>query len=129
MRGGLFSTLKEDRYIAQLIKHNFNEMFAAWKDVEIDYEWSGFACLNRSRLPFIGSIPEMQGTFAGFSYHENGIAMGTYFGALLSDLAMGQTPSGPYSSAMRQVSKKFPFGRYRRQLLRQIYQWKAWQDR
>jgi glycine/D-amino acid oxidase-like deaminating enzyme len=41
MRGGLFSTRKEDRYIARLIRRNFGEMFAAWKDVEIDYEWYG----------------------------------------------------------------------------------------
>ena len=121
MRGGLFSTPKEDRNIAQLIRRNFNEMFAAWKDVAIDYEWSGLACLNRSRLPFVGSIPMMKGAFAGFAYHGNGIAMGTYSGALLCELAMGQKPSGPYSSAMHQVPQRFPFGRYRRQVLRPTY--------
>ena len=104
-------------------------MFAAWKDVAIDYEWSGLACLIRSRLPFVGSIPMMKGAFAGFAYHGNRIAMGTYSGALLCEYAMGQKPSGPYSSAMHQVPQRFPFGRYRRQVLRLIYQWNAWQDR
>jgi glycine/D-amino acid oxidase-like deaminating enzyme len=129
MRGGLFSTRNEDNYIAQLIRRNFNKMFAAWKDMKIDYEWSGLACLNQSRLPFVGPIPQMKGAFTGFFYHGNGISMGTYSVALLSDLAMGQTPSGPYSSAMHQVPQRFPFGRYRQQILRPIYQWKAWQDR
>ena len=129
MRGGLFSTHKVDRYIARLIRRNFTEIFEAWKDVEIDYEWSGLACLNRSRLPFVGPIPDMDGAFAGFAYHGNGIAMGIFSGAFLSDLAMGHRPSGPYSSAMQQVPQRFPFGRYRRQILRPIYQWKAWQDR
>lgn len=31
MRGGLFSTRKENRYIEQLIRRNFNKVFAAWK--------------------------------------------------------------------------------------------------
>lgn len=40
MRGGLFSTYKVDRYITRLIRLSFTEMFEAWKDLEIDYEWS-----------------------------------------------------------------------------------------
>ena len=69
-------------------------MFAACKNVEGDYEWSGNACLDRLRLPFAGTIPEIEGAFAGFASHGDGIAMNTYSASLLSDLAIGQTPQG-----------------------------------
>ena len=72
----------------------FYQMFAACKNVEVDYEWSGLACLDRLRLPFAGPIPEIEGAFAGFAYHGDGIAMNTYSASSLSDLAIGQTPQG-----------------------------------
>ena len=129
MRGGLFATQGERKMIEKEIRANFNAMFPAWSGVEIEHEWYGLLCLNRSKTPYVGAIPDMQGAFAGFGYHGNGVGMGSYAGALLADLARGVAPERPYPQAMRTVPKRFPLGPYRRHLMRPLYQWMAWQDR
>ena len=129
MRGGLFATADERHGIQKQIRANFNAMFPAWSDVDIEHEWYGLLCLNRSKTPYVGAIPDMPGAFAGFGYHGNGVAMGSYAGALLADLVCGVTPDRPYPQALRTVPKRFPLGPYRRHLMRPLYQWMAWQDR
>ena len=73
----------------------FSEMFPAWRDVTIDYEWSGLVALNRSETPYIGEIPGYAGGYAGFGYHGNGVAMASYAGALLSDLILIKSARAP----------------------------------
>ena len=71
----------------------------------------------------------MEGAFAGFAYHGNGVAMGSYSGALLSDLVQEKQPQTPYPATMRTVPPRFPFGRYRRHLMRPLYAYMAWSDK
>ena len=129
MRGGLFATTGERQSIQKEIQKNFNAMFPAWSHVDIEHEWYGLLCLNRSKTPYVGAIPDMVGAFAGFGYHGNGVGMGSYAGALLAHLVRGMTPDRPYPQALRVVPKRFPLGPYRRHLMRPLYKWMAWQDR
>ena len=129
MRGGLFAIRGEQHKIQKEIRANFNAIFPAWSHVDIEHEWYGLLCLNRSKTPYVGAIPDMPGAFAGFGYHGNGVGMGSYAGALLADLVLGVTPNRPYPQALRTIPKRFPLGPYRRHLMRPLYKWMAWQDR
>jgi glycine/D-amino acid oxidase-like deaminating enzyme len=96
-------------------------MFPTWRDVTIDYEWSGLVALNRSETPYIGEIPGYAGGYAGFGYHGNGVAMASYAGALLSDMVLDQIGTRPYPKAFQRTPTQFPLGRFRRYMLAPIY--------
>ena len=129
MRGGLFATTKARDEISKDIRKNFHRLFPAWRNIDIDFEWSGLACLSRMQTPYVGELSNWQGAYTGFAYHGNGVAMGTYAGALLSDLVQNKTPRRPYPATMRQIPPRFPFGIYRRHLMRPVYAYMDWADR
>ena len=66
-------------------------------------------------------MPGLPGAFAGFAYHGNGVAMGTYAGALLADMALDRAPRLPHPRVMRATPRRFPPGRLRRALLWPAY--------
>lgn len=117
MRGGVYATPRAMARLKRKIHDDFNAMFPAWKHVERPYFWNGLVCLARNRTPFVGPIPEMPGAFAGLAYHGNGVAMGSYAGRLLADLAQGTSPDCPYPPPFAAPPRAFPFGRHRRALL------------
>lgn len=120
MRGGLMSSARSEKAIRRQLRSDFEQMFSAWSSVETTHCWSGMVCLARNLVPFVGPVPEVKGMFAGLCYHGNGVAMGTYAGRLLSDLALGQAPDLPYSSAIQSMPR-FPLGRARRLLMPPAY--------
>ena len=117
MRGGLLASPEAEAGIARRARAHFETMFPAWKDVETPYSWSGMVCFSSNRVPYCGPIPSLTGAFAGFAFHGNGVAMGTYTGALLADLVQGKTTSLPYPAVMQASAPRFPLGRFRRALL------------
>ena len=129
MRGALKHTHETETENKARIRADFDEMFPAWRHVETPYYWSGFVCLTRDFVPYVGPIPDMEGGFAGFAYHGNGVSMGSYSGALLADLAQGKTPDRPYPAPMRHPPRRFPLGRFRRWLMKPAYLVYAWKDR
>lgn len=121
MRGGLRQTPRSESGIRRAIRRDFEHMFPAWRDVETPWYWSGFVCLTRDLLPYAGPIPDMPGAFAGFAWHGNGVAMGSYAGTLLADLARGRVPARPCPAPLRHPPRRFPLGRFRRLLMRPAY--------
>ncbi len=121
MRGGLKYNRRSERAIQKLIRHDFDAMFPSWRDVPTAHYWSGLVALNRTLAPYVGPIDGYEGGFAGFGYHGNGVAMASYVGGILADLAQGKTTTYPYPAAFRDVPKRFPLGRKRRWLLVPIY--------
>lgn len=119
MRGGVLATQQSDRAVHARARQHFEAMFPAWRHVETPHSWNGFVCLSAGLVPFCGEIPEMPGAYAGFAYHGNGVAMGSYTGALLADLVLGNARDIP--QVMRKPPKRFPLGRYRKHLLRPAY--------
>lgn len=118
MRGGIRATPTSDRKMHRMIRQDFEQMFPAWRHVETPWFWTGLVCMTARRVPFVGEIPEMPGTFTGFGWHGNGIAMGTYTGRLLSGLAMGDDRVPP---VMRRTPRRMPLGKFRRTILPPIY--------
>lgn len=123
MRGGLFSSKRSDDGMHRTIRTHFETMFPAWAHVETPYSWHGLLAVSRDLTPYTGPIPGMEGAFTSLCYHGNGVAMGSYAGALLADLVQGKTPELLYPAMMQRPHKKFPLGRLRRAHLWPLYAW------
>ena len=117
MRGGLLASEKAEAAITARARRHFEAMFPAWRDVETPHGWSGMVCFSSNRTPYCGPIPDLPGAFAGFAFHGNGVAMGSYTGALLADLVQDKPTRLPYPNVMRANAPRFPLGRFRRALL------------
>jgi len=121
MRGGLISGASSELRARRKTREHFEQMFPAWRSVDTPHNWSGMVCLARAGLPFVGALPGPSGVFAGLCYHGNGVAMGSYAGALLADLVQGKTPELRYPDAMRQPLRRFGLGRLRRLVMPGAY--------
>ncbi|NOD65126.1 MULTISPECIES: FAD-binding oxidoreductase [unclassified Ruegeria] len=119
MRGGLRSSARSEASIRAKVQQDFKKMFPAWAKVEATHMWSGLVCMSRALTPYVGPVQGQPGMFAGFAYHGNGVAMGTYSGRALARLALGQSAGLP--AAMCQTPEKFPLGRWRRALMPPAY--------
>lgn len=120
MRGGLRSSPGAEAQARAAVVRDFRSMFPAWAHVDVTHCWSGLVCLARNQLPFVGPVPGHPHLLAGFAYHGNGVAMGSFAGRILADLALGQTPT-LYPRAMRAPAARFPLGRLRRAIMPPVY--------
>ena len=121
MRGGLFSAPWADERMHANIRQHFETMFPAWQHVETPHSWHGLLSISRDLTPYAGPIDTMPGAFTAMSYHGNGVAMGTYAGALLADLAQDRTPRHCYPKVMQTPPKRWPLGRFRRAWFWPVY--------
>ncbi|NUH66797.1 FAD-binding oxidoreductase [Sulfitobacter sp. S0837] len=129
VRGGLLSTPSSEARALRRARADFERMFPAWRHVETPYSWSGMVCIARNRMPFVGEVPEQKGMFAGLCYHGNGVAMGSYSGALLAELVQEKAPSRPYPRPMSAPLARFELGRFRRAVMPFAYAGFALSDR
>ncbi len=120
MRGGVFSSASAEAGARAKVVRDFRRMFPAWQSVDLPHAWSGMVCLARDMVPFVGPVPGQPRILAGFAYHGNGVAMGTFSGRLLAQLALGQEPA-LYPRVMREPPRPFPLGRLRRALMPPLY--------
>jgi glycine/D-amino acid oxidase-like deaminating enzyme len=121
MRGGLMASPDAERRARRRTRQDFERMFPSWRDVPSPHQWSGMVCLARNRVPFVGPVPGLTGAFAGLAYHGNGVAMGSYSGKLLSELALSRRPELPYPDLMSSPMGRFPMGRLRRLIMPAAY--------
>lgn len=121
MRGGLISSPSAELQSRKRTRRDFERMFPAWCDIPSVHSWSGMVCLSRKQVPYAGQVPGNPGMFAGFAYHGNGVAMGSYTGRLLAGLAGAKTSNIPVPEVMKSPATRFPFGRARRVVLPPVY--------
>lgn len=121
MRGGLFSSPSSDKRMHQTIRQHFETMFPHWAHVETPFSWHGLVALARDLTPYTGPIPEMPGAWTSLCYHGNGVAMGSYAGALLADQMLGRSGARLHPKVMQRPHRKFPLGRLRRATLWPVY--------
>ncbi|MEQ6249631.1 FAD-binding oxidoreductase [Sulfitobacter sp. HNIBRBA3233] len=129
MRGGIMTGTGAEARARARIRQDFDRMFPAWKSVEVSHGWSGMVSIARDMLPFVGALPDHPGLFAGLCYHGNGVAMGSYSGAILADLVQDKQPNLAYPLAMQQPLRRYPFGRFRRAIMPFVYAAFAFGDR
>ena len=114
MRGGYRATPAAEARISRRIRTDFAAMFPAWAGVGIAHDWSGLVTLTARGTPYVGPIPGMDGAWTALAYHGNGVAMGSYAGALAADLIRGRAPGRPFPDAMRAPLARFPLAPFRR---------------
>lgn len=116
MRGGNRATPRAEARIARRIRADFARMFPAWAGVGIDHEWSGLVTLTARGTPFVGEVPGQTRVWAALAYHGNGVAMGSYAGALVAELIRGRAPRWPFPDAMKVPLARFPLAPLRRSI-------------
>jgi glycine/D-amino acid oxidase-like deaminating enzyme len=126
-RGAVTATPEASRAAQRKNRRDFERMFPAWRHIETDYKWSGLLCLTRNLHQFAGPIPDLQGAFAALGYHGNGVAMGSYAGRAVADVAMGKTADLP--PIMTRPLRRFPLPALRRWAIRGSYAGYQIQDR
>ncbi len=119
MRGGLRGTAASEQRAQRRIFSGFRNMFPAWAGVEITHYWSGMVCMSRSGFPFVGESPHDPGLFLSLCYHGNGVAMGSYCGALIASTVLGRATDLP--APLSHAHAAFPLGRFRRLLTPFVY--------
>ena len=129
MRGGLVSSAASEAATRRKVRRDFERMFPAWAHVESQHHWSGFVCISRRGTPFVGEVPGGDGLFAGLCYHGNGVAMGSYAGAVLADLVAHGKTGRVYPALMRDPLARFGLGALRRLVMPPAYAHFWWQDR
>lgn len=123
LRGAMRSTEAAHEQVRATARADFERIFPAWRKVETPYFWSGFVALARDLTPFAGPLEGLENAFGAMCYHGNGVAMGSYAGTLLADLALGRPTRHPLPDLMRRSPPRFPFGRHRRLILPLTYRW------
>lgn len=113
MRGGLATSKRVQDRIKVAIRKDFEDMFPGWAHVETPWFWSGFVCYAPDMTPFVGELPDSEGIFASYAYHGNGVAMGSYCGALMAERILGK-PSLRLPKVISSPPRRLPGGRYRR---------------
>lgn len=115
-RGAVRSTFKATQASQHRARADFERMFPAWAHVETPWSWSGLVCLTRNLHQFIGPLQGLEGAFTALGYHGNGVAMGSFAGRAVADIAAGQHPVLP--TMVGQPLKRFPLPGLRRNYLR-----------
>ncbi len=126
LRSATRVTAATDRAARARARADFDRMFPAWKSVETEYYWSGLICVARNLTPFAGPVPGMDRTWAALCYHGNGVAMGSYSGALVAAQILGQGPATP--DVMSRPLRRFELGRARRAVMPLVYGWYQLRD-
>ncbi|KAA2313316.1 FAD-binding oxidoreductase [Pseudooceanicola sediminis] len=120
-RGGLLSSPRNEARVTAGVRADFDAAFPAWRHVETPFHWSGMVCLTASLTPYCGPVPGLEGAYAGFGYHGNGVAMASYTGTILADLAQDRPSRYLLPTAFAAPPPRFPLGRFRRAILASEY--------
>ncbi len=111
------------------LRRQFEEIFPEWRNVETEYQWSGFVCLNRKRAQFIGPIDTDHSAWASLAYQGSGVAMASWSGKTLAELILGHKNLQDVPRLYTDQSHPFPFARLRPQYLKAAYLWYRHKDK
>ncbi|CUH51377.1 NAD(P)/FAD-dependent oxidoreductase [Shimia marina] len=127
MRGGLATSQRAHDAIRPVIRRDFEKLFPAWADVQTPHFWGGYVCYSRSLTPFAGPVRGAENLYAAFAYHGNGVAVGSYAGAMLAEQILQQKQL-VHPEIMLSQPGRFPLGRFRRLLMYPAYLYYALKD-
>ena len=125
-RGNVAASAQGQDAMRAKTRADLARMFPAWAEVETPHFWSGLLCLTRRLTPYAGPLGDWDNAWTGLGYHGNGVAMGTWTGARLADMALGRGDAGKVHAT---PLARFPLGRARRLLLQGAYWTYQLQDR
>ncbi|MCP5088488.1 MAG: FAD-binding oxidoreductase [Rhodobacteraceae bacterium] len=105
------------------LRRQFDDIFPAWRQVETDYNWSGFICLNRKKAQFLGPINDEQTAWASLAYHGSGVAMASWSGRTLAQLLLGERSILEVPKLYTEKMLPFPMSFLRPLYLKAAYVW------
>ncbi len=121
MRGGSSWGPAAERKRDRIIRREFDRMFPAWRHVETDHTWSGLLSLSWSYSQYTGQLGDWPDAWTSFAYHGNGVAMGSYAGKLLADMALGDLRQQDLPVIMATPPAKFPLPALRMKYIKGYY--------
>lgn len=127
-RGGTDASDRGDTAYRPLLTKAFNELFPAWRDVEITHYWRGFVCLSNDLVPYVGALDERKTVWTALAYHGNGVAMGSWCGRAVARLATKKAARDELSPVLTRRLSRFPLPAFRPLYLRGAYVWYGWED-
>lgn len=99
-----------------------------WQDIPVEYRWHGLICYTGSLCPSIGQLDDDASVYYGFGYHGNGVNTASWAGKKLADwIGSGSSPELP--DLVKGLGRRFPFARFRLELLRLGIAYSQWRDR
>ncbi len=115
------------------VRRDFAEMFPAWTGVEMTHEWNGLLALTWARTMYAGRLGDWPGAWTAFGYHGNGVAMGSYAGRLVADMALGGLRPADLPPQIAAPLRRFPLPRARMAYIKGYYvawdlaeKWRDW---
>ncbi|MCP5076054.1 MAG: FAD-binding oxidoreductase [Rhodobacteraceae bacterium] len=110
------------------LRRQFEGMFPAWRQVDTEYNWSGFICMNRKQAQFLGPINSEETAWSSLSYHGSGVAMASWSGRMLAELILGSKSLADLPRLYTDRTPPFPLAGLRPYYLRAAYAWFRRQD-
>lgn len=129
-RGGISGAPNETRRIRRRLQQQIGRYFPAWRHVPVTHFWQGFVCLAWDRLPHAGRFIGEDGLFYAFAYHGNGVAMASWLGSRVGQIAAGKLKlNEALPTLLQRPLPAFPFPFLRKAYLRAAYGWYRLADR
>lgn len=128
-RGGTDGTPEGAARWRRRLRREFERMFPAWSGVETTHEWSGFVALSRARTPYLGRLGDLPDAWTALAFHGNGVATGSWSGAMLARLATGAKTEAEIPAVFRTPLRRFPLPSLRRLQLAGAYALYGLRDR
>ena len=120
-RGDLKGSKESSFKMSKWIEKRFKEIFPHWKNVKIDFRWSGFVAITRDLTPSVGKLPNEE-IYHSFGYCANGVNTAPFLGKELANLIGGSnTKKMNISKIYQGLPRKFPFPFLRLLYLRIAY--------
>ncbi len=127
-RGGTDASDQGGAAYRPVLTRAFNDLFPAWRDVEITHYWRGFVCLSHDLVPYVGALDDKKTVWTAIAYHGNGVAMGSWSGRAVARLILGKTARGELSPVLTRRLSRFPLPAFRPLYLKGAYVWYGWED-
>lgn len=92
-RGDTIGSIEAGEQRTVWLINQFQEMFPAWKDVDVEYKWNGLVCMTLPGVPALGCLPEDPSTGFAFGCHGSGINNATWMGREIARVIAADDPS------------------------------------
>ncbi|MCK8482727.1 FAD-binding oxidoreductase [Aliiroseovarius sp. S2029] len=113
-RGNIRASAPGQDAMRARMRRDLAALFPAWANIETPHFWSGLVSLSPDLMPYAGPIGDWENAWAGMNYHGNGVAMATWVGARLADMALGRQQALPVHT---RPLPRFPLAGIRRSYL------------
>ncbi len=107
-RGGLRGTEGEFERRIGWMQRQLHGFFPAWRHVGVEHAWWGLVAMARDGVPHLAPLPELPDAWFAGAYHGNGMAMGTWLGAVAAARLAGVRFDGPLPEFVERAPPRFP---------------------